>query len=189
MMGLPIFRLAWFLIVWLLLISGMVACATPIDVEEDIIGVGGSTPETIASSFFEDFNQALRDPGLIEYETRRIWAERLAGYFAPSERVNQRKAFASTLDNFAMSLERLDSDERLWLRVSYTTIELAERKGERATVRLVSGSLDLRHVRVTEQGTQEMLLEDVYPLADLLGQESGVFPVLRVDGRWFMTEH
>src|SRR5262245_44050310 len=60
-------------------------------------GGGGSTPEQVAQYFFEDLGQALKDPQLSNEDRRDQWVERLANYFAPNERDDQRIALSSAL--------------------------------------------------------------------------------------------
>ncbi|MCG8350953.1 MAG: hypothetical protein MI924_24540, partial [Chloroflexales bacterium] len=98
--------------------------ATPVN---EIIGIGGSSPEAVAESFFEDFNLALSDPKLGETETRLSWSERLASYFAPAERIDQRIAFGQMLVNFNASQYQLGEGQRLVFEVSFTTVEVVER--------------------------------------------------------------
>lgn len=170
------------------LVALLTACGEPIDAEQAIIGVGGSTPEAVASSFFEDLNQALQDPGILQPQTRRTWSERLASYFAPSERVDQRALFERTLASFAYELAQIDDDQRLKVEITYTGIELVERDADLAMVQLVDGKVLMRRVRVIDDEQQEVLFEQEGALGQVIGQGDNQFPVLRVNGLWFMTD-
>lgn len=169
------------------LIGGLTACSTPVETEEDI-GNGSHNPQIVAERFFEDLNLALQDPQLGETEIRRSWAERLASHFAPSERTIQRDGFNQTLRNFAYNLAQLEDTERFTAEISYTTIEVVAEQDDLAVIRLVDGELHLKKTRVSAENRQEVLFDLRRPLTDVIGQTSGVFPVLRVNGRWFMTE-
>jgi hypothetical protein len=84
----------WSMVVTLvsLALGILVACAaTPEQAPIEAPAGGGSfSPETVAKSFFEDLRKALADPKLSDDEQRGAWVERLAGYFAPNERDDQR---------------------------------------------------------------------------------------------------
>ncbi|MFP4439658.1 MAG: hypothetical protein ACLFVO_20640 [Chloroflexaceae bacterium] len=175
------------LLCWTLLAGGLVACGTSVEGEEEI-GNGSHSPQIVAERFFEDLNLALQDPELIEAETRRVWAERLASHFAPSERPNQRNAFNRTLQTFSYNLPQLAENEQFTVEIMYTTIEVVEQNDELATVRLVDGELRLQKFRFNADNRREILLDQRRPLTDVIGLDSGVFPVLRVNERWFMTE-
>lgn len=171
-----------------LLLWFIVGCNTPADTETDIVGVGGSRPEIVAASFFDDFNAALQDPNITEPETRRAWAERLANYFAPSERAAQREVIGQNLATFAYGLTQLDERQRLVLAVDYTNVELIEQVENRANIRLINGKMHLQRIQTTEEGLERVVFDQERSLAEVIGQASDVFPVLRVNGRWFMTE-
>ncbi|NJP04338.1 MAG: hypothetical protein HC837_01250 [Chloroflexaceae bacterium] len=48
----------------LLVLLFLVACGDTIDPEQELPSVGGSSPESVAESFFEDLNDALKDANL-----------------------------------------------------------------------------------------------------------------------------
>ncbi len=175
------------LLLWTLLVGGLGACGISVEGDEEI-GNGSHSPQIVAERFFDDLNLALQEPDLVEPETRRIWAERLASHFAPSERPNQRNAFNQTLRTFSYNLTQLAENEQLTVEIMYTAIEVVEQNDELATVRLVDGELWLQKFRLNADNRREILLDQRRPLTDVIGLESGVFPVLRVNERWFMTE-
>lgn len=154
----------------------------------EIIGVGGSSPEAVTESFFEDFNLALSDPDLDKDETRRSWSERLASYFAPAERIDQRIALGQMLAKFDASQHQLEEGQHLVFEVSFTAVEVVERADDQARVRLIDGKLHVRRVLEHDDGNLEILREQERPLMETIGQTSGTIPVLRVNGLWFLTE-
>lgn len=172
-------RLAPIILAAALLLAG---CAAE-PVEEELAGAGGSSPQAVVESFLEDLNRALAAQ-LDQPDVRRAWAERLAGHFAPSERADQRVAMAAMLADFAASAARPTAGSRATLEVTWTRIDLLERDGERALVRVVDGLLTLRFLDA--QG--EVLRERTAGLTDVIGQASGGLPTLQVGGSWFMTE-
>lgn len=173
---------------WLPVLCLLAACAAVPSIEQDASSLGGTTPEEAAAGFFQSFNEALQDPALTELETRRIWAERLASYFAPSERVDQRYVLQQMLANFAAGMEQLEADQRMTLEVSYSALQVMDESSQRATVRLVDGTLRFRRVRVTEDDRRIVLLDQQRPLAQTLGLQQGTLPLVQVNGRWFLTE-
>ncbi len=165
----------------------LAACGVPVNIEQENLGVGGSSPQAVASSFFEDFNRALQDPALIDEETRQGWAERLSSYFTPSERVDQRAAFRQMLANFAYDQELLGPEQTLRFEITYTNIELVARDGERATVRLAESKIILTWVE--GQGEKQTIVRRREgPLDEIIGQQNSKFPVVQINRRWFMTE-
>lgn len=175
-------------LLWVLALALLAGCGEPLEIETGIIGAGGSRPELVAAGFFDDLNEALQDPNITKPETRRTWAERLASYFAPSERVDQRKVIEKTLGTFAFEAGQLAEDQRLIVEVVYTNVELVEQIDNLARVRLTDGRLRLQRLRVSEDDQEQILFEQERPLAEVIGQEDNIFPVLRVNGRWFITE-
>ncbi len=169
-------------------IACLSACTEAVDTEQDSLSIGGSHPEAITASFFEDLNQALQDDQISETETQRIWAERLASYFAPSERADQRIVMYRTLQNFAYNLTLLEDGQHLTVEISYSDIELVRQNEDRAEVRLINGEIHLEKIRMTPDDRSETLVDQTRPLAEVLGQTDNIFPVLQVNGRWFMTE-
>jgi hypothetical protein len=173
---------------WLLLVG----CGVPVEAERDDEIIGGDTPDAALIGFVSIFNEALNDPEIINIEARRTWAERLASFFAPSERVEQRGNLQVMLANFAARIEQIDDNEEVTLEITYEGVivdDTDDTDDTYANVRLLSGNLRFRRVYVAENGYREVLVDQEHPINDVLGQsgDSG-FPVLRVGGRWFLTE-
>lgn len=177
------------ILIGLLLLGALSACGAEVAADQSDAGIGGNLPETVAASFFEDFNSALNDPDLSQGKTQRAWAERLANYFAPVERAGKRRALGRMLASFAYNQRQLGEGQRIVFEITYTNIEVVDRSDDRATVRLLDGKLRLQRVRERDNGDREVLRQQETSLTETLGQTSGVFPVLRVNGRWFMTEN
>ncbi|NTV65515.1 MAG: hypothetical protein HGA65_18550 [Oscillochloris sp.] len=170
-----------------LLVGWLLAgCANPPDdlADDAATGVGRSSPEAAVDGFLEDLNFALRDPSLITTETQRSWAERLAGYFAPGERLDQRVAFSEMLAGFADTIQNPVVGAKATLEITYSRLELISRNGDSALVRVVDGSFHLRWLNV--QG--DVVRERTGGLTDVIGQQSGGIPVIQVDRLWFLTE-
>jgi hypothetical protein len=170
----------------LLFILALAGCAAPTSdsAADTNIGVGRSSPEAAVDGFLEDLNRALQAPTLGDTATRRSWAERLAGYFAPGERIDQRAAFIDMLAGFADTTQHPVVGSKATLAITYSRVELLSRDGDQAMVRVVDGSFELRWLN--EKG--EVVRERTGGLTEVLGQKSGGLPVLRVDGLWFLTE-
>ena len=177
-------RTTLLLLIALLLLT---ACTERRD-DQVLAGVGGSTPVDVTQSFFEDFNQALQEAPQSDGLRRRYWADRLAGYFAPNERVDQRAALGQALLTFAEGNQQLADDEKLSLDVTYSALELVQQGEDQAQVRLVDGLLRLKIVRLAADGAQIPLRSDERPLGETIGQPDGTVPLVRVNGRWFLSE-
>lgn len=165
----------------LALVLGGCAAAPP---EQELAGAGSPTPQGAVESFLGVLNEALADPNLGRAEVRRTWSERLASYFAPSERADQRIAMNALLAQYADAASRPAFGSKVELEVTYSVVELISGSGDEALVRVVDGVLALRWL--DENG--EVVRERSGALMDLIGQSSGGLPVLRVGGSWFMTE-
>lgn len=149
---------------------------------------GGFNPESVAQSFFEDFGQALQDPNLAREETRDYWVERLANYFAPSERDDQRIALASSLASFANGLGELADNEAVVFELhGFNQLEKVSDDGTHAIVRLPSASIYMALTRSTEEGTRPFY-EQTISLGQVTGRADGSVPMIKVDGRWYLTE-
>ncbi len=161
----------------------LVGCgATP--TEQNIVGAGAPSPQAVVESFLEDLNHALGDAKLAQTEVRQLWAERLAGHFAPSERVDQRTAMADLLDGFAASAAKPALGSKATLEITYRGTEVLTQRDGRALVQVVDGVFTLRFL-----DTQGVLVrERTGSLSEVLGQTSGGLPTLQVGGSWFMTE-
>ena len=167
-----------------LLAALLVSCADPAPVETTGGSQGKLNPETVIESFVDDINEALRDPGLATPEASRAWAERLANHFTPSERVDQRTALRTMLDSFAVSLGQLEPGQRLLLDLSYSDVTVISREQNRAIVALNDGVVSLRWI----SATGDVIRQRSRSLTELLDIRNGGLPVIRVDGRWFLTE-
>lgn len=167
----------------LLLAFGLAGCAAE-PVEQELAGTGNSTAEGIVESFLEDLNMALADPKLADAAVRRSWAERLAGHFAPSERADQRAAMAAMLASYVDTAARPAVGSKVSLEIGFSHVEQLSNNGDEALIRVVDGTITLRWLN--ESG--EVVRERSGPLTELIGEERGGLPVLRVGGRWFMTE-
>jgi hypothetical protein len=160
----------------------LTACGPAVALEET--AQGGASPEQVVESFLEDLNAALNDPSLDDVEVRRGWAERLAGYFAPSERVDQRVALGEMLAGFVVNARRPVVGERMVMELTYTTVDELSRTEETALVEVVDGAFVLRWLNA--EG--EPLRERSGNIMEIIGQTSGGLPVLRVGAQWFLTE-
>ncbi|HEU5100258.1 MAG TPA: hypothetical protein VFU22_14620 [Roseiflexaceae bacterium] len=148
---------------------------------------GGSfSPEAVAESFFEDLGSALRDPKLADDEQRGAWVERLAGYFAPNERDDQRIALREALDSFTNGLDKLEANEELKLELKIERLEQVSQAGDRAMIRPVNGAIYVLITRTTSAGVQN-LYEETVPLERIIGNNGSV-PVVRIGRSWYLTE-
>jgi len=150
-------------------------------------GGGGSSPEQVARNFFEDLRQALKDDQLTNEKRRDQWVERLANYFAPNERDDQRIALSSALDDFVSGRGRLEPNESLTIDVRFEDVEKVSENGNRALVRPVNGSIYVLITRTTENGVFTLYEDDV-PLTKIIGDTNGAVPVIRIGRSWFLTE-
>jgi hypothetical protein len=150
-------------------------------------GGGGSTPEQVVRNFFDDLRQALKDPQLSNEDRRDQWVERLANYFAPNERDDQRVALSSALDNFVGGLGKLEQNEELTLQVRFDDVEKVSEDGNRALVRPTNASIYILITRTTANGVFTLYEDDV-PLTKIIGDTNGAVPVIRIGRTWFLTE-
>lgn len=170
------------------LVGLIAACSFATSPTQQATDGGGSSPELVAQYFFEDLRQALKDPQLKNESRRDQWVERLANYFAPNERDDQRVALSSALDNFVSGLGKLDQDETLLLEVRFDKVEKVSDDGSRAMVRPTNGSIYILITRTTASGDKLTLYEDDVPLTKIIGDTSGAVPVVRIGRNWFLTE-
>jgi hypothetical protein len=165
----------------------LVGCAAAPATDEAGVG-GGFSPEAVTESFFEDLQRALRDPNLQQEEARSFWAERLAGYFAPAERDTQRVALRRALASFASGLRQLADDETAIFELrGLQPVEKVADDGERALVRLPSASISMTLVRTTERGSF-VFYEQTIGLSQVIGRSDSTVPLVKIDGRWYLTE-
>lgn len=149
---------------------------------------GGFNPESVVQSFFEDFGRALQDPNLAQEETRTYWVERLVTYFAPAERDDQRIALASSLAAFANDLGQLADDEAVVFELhGFDRVEKVADDGERAIVRLPSASIYMALTRASDAGPRPFY-EQTISLGQVTGRADGSVPMVKIEGRWYLTE-
>ena len=149
-------------------------------------GGGSFSPVAVAQSFFEDLGNALRDPKLAEEQQRGAWVERLAGYFAPNERDDQRIALRAALDSFTAGRAKLEPNESLTLDLKIERLEQISQTEDRAMIRPVNGVIYVLITRSTSTGIQN-LYEETVPLERIIGNNGSV-PVLRIGRSWYLTE-
>ncbi|MEO7912854.1 MAG: hypothetical protein ABIV47_24655 [Roseiflexaceae bacterium] len=148
---------------------------------------GGSfSPEAVAQSFFDDLGSALDDPKLADDQQRGAWVERLAGYFAPNERDDQRIALRDALDSFTAGLGKLEPNEDLTLKLKIERLEQVQQTDDRALIRPINAAIYVLITRTTSAGTQN-LYEETVPLEKIIGN-GGSVPVLRIGRSWYLTE-
>lgn len=170
------------MVLWLalgLLLGGCGAAAL-----DENVGLGGVTPEAVVESFLEDMNAALADPALNEAATRQMWANRLASYFAPGERADQRQAMREMLDGFASANTRPARGSRAEVTISYDRTRVLRADDRTALVEIVNAVMTVRW----RDNEGNLLLERNGALLRLIGREESGLPVIRVDGRWYLTE-
>ncbi len=151
---------------------------------DENVGLGGVTPEAVVESFLEDMNAALADPALNEAATRQMWANRLASYFAPGERADQRQAMREMLDGFASANTRPARGSRAEVTISYDRTRVLRADDRTALVEIVNAVMTVRW----RDNEGNLLLERNGALLRLIGREESGLPVIRVDGRWYLTE-
>jgi hypothetical protein len=149
-------------------------------------GGGSFSPEAVAQSFFEDLGKALLDPKLDDDQQRGVWVERLAGYFAPNERDDQRIALRAALDSFTAGIGKLEPNENLTLELKIERLEQVYQTGDHAMIRPVNGAIHVLITRTTSAGIQN-LYEETVPLEKIIGNNGSV-PVLRIGRSWYLTE-
>jgi hypothetical protein len=148
---------------------------------------GGSiSPDAVARGFFEDLSKALKDPQLSDDKRRGEWVERLAVYFAPNERDDQRIALREALDSFITGLGKLETNEHLTLDLRFEDVEKIEETSNRAVVRPINGAIYVLITRTTDAGVQN-IYEETVPLDRLIGN-NGTVPVIRIGRTWYLTE-
>jgi hypothetical protein len=166
----------------------LAACTTtPGQSADEAPPSGGSiSPEAVAQSFFDDLGKALDDPKLADDQQRGAWVERLAGYFAPNERDDQRIALRTALDSFATGKGKLEPNEDLTLDLKIERLEQVNQTDDRATIRPINGAIYVLITRTTNAGTQN-LYEETVPLEKIIGNNGSV-PVRRIGRSWYLTE-
>jgi hypothetical protein len=175
----------WSVVIALCFLSGCAAIPGP-STDQAPAGGGSFSPEAVAQSFFDDLGSALDDPKLADDQQRGVWVERLAGYFAPNERDDQRIALRTALDSFTAGLGKLEPNENLNLDLKIERLEQVSQTDDRALIRPVNGSIYVLITRTTSAGTQN-LYEETVPLEKIIGN-NGLVPVLRIGRSWYLTE-
>ncbi len=152
-------------------------------------GGGGISPEAVTLSFFEDLRRALQAPDLANDEVRERWVERLASYFAPSERDDQRVVLSEALAGLVGGRGELQPNEAMTfeLRFDRDRAEKLSDDGQRAVVRLVNPSLYILITRTTDSGTI-VVYEDEVALHQLIGNADGAIPTVKIGRDWYLTE-
>lgn len=156
--------------------------ATPEDV-----GNRANAPESAVSGFFEDLEAALKDPGLVREEVRDRWVERLAAYFAPNERDDQRILLNESLASFAGDRAQLAEDETMSIEISFDTPRSISIEGDRALVELPNAMIYMEIARLTERGAVP-IYEQPIELGRVIGRTDGAVPTVRIGGYWYLTE-
>ena len=172
----------------LVVLCALAGCGFSASPAQEATDGGGSSPELVAQYFFEDLRQALKDPQLATESRRDQWVERLANYFAPNEREDQRVAISSALENFVSGRGRLAENESLTLDVRFDKVEKVSDDGNRAMVRPTNGSIYILITRTADNGDKFTLYEDDVPLTKIIGDSNGAVPVIRIGRSWFLTE-
>ncbi|MFO7169736.1 MAG: hypothetical protein DIU80_017075 [Chloroflexota bacterium] len=152
---------------------------------------GGFDPQQVVASFFGDLDDALHDPDLRDATRRSYWVERLASYFAPNERDDQRVILSQALTSFVQDMAQLAEDETLTLELrGFDNVEelpTDPADGQRATVRLPDAEIYMLITRAGPNGPVT-IYEDTVGLDQLIGNPGKTVPLVNVGGRWYLTE-
>jgi hypothetical protein len=175
----------WSLLAALYFLSGCAAAPSQNSAQAPVSG-GSFSPEAVAQSFFDDLGSALDDPNLADDQQRGAWVERLAGYFAPNERDDQRIALRAALDSFTAGLDKLEPNEKLDLDLKIERLEQVYQTDDRAMIRPINGTIYVIITRTTSAGIRN-LYEETVPLEKIIGND-GAVPVLRIGRSWYLTE-
>ena len=177
------------------LLLALTACgAAPDDTTTQTDAAGGSRfgPESVAENFFKDLRDALKDPALANDAERSKWAEKLADYFAPNERDDQRAAMHTALSSFTDGLKQLGASQTLTLDLRFTNVEKVSDDGEHALVRPVNGnnnaSIYLLIAQTNDRGVIVPEFEQEIGFEKITGRSDGAIPTIRSGDRWYLTE-
>lgn len=169
----------------------LVGCGQAAATEAEQELVGGATPDGVVTDFWAQMNATLASPDLSDPASRRAMADRLAAYFAPAERLQQREVLGVMLAQFADSRAILPPDVELTIEVVSGEPTVEAQSSSTALVRLPASELTYRRVRVSEGGFRTILYEETYTLSEVLRSDvpntDGAFPVVRVNDRWFLS--
>lgn len=173
----------------LVLLLVLMGCSDVVEPTGPAEVAGSESPEAAVQGFFLQTNAALRDPALSQPGVRRSWSARLASFFAPSERIEQRQVLGQMLADFATGLETLAPNEEITIEIGYDNVQVVQQDATHASVRLQDATFTYRVVEVAESGFRNVLYSQQRPLHEVLGvEESSGFQVLQVNGRWFITD-
>jgi hypothetical protein len=179
------------LLALLVLLAALSGCGqvseTPTPAAAESSGV--NNPEPVVESFFEDLGAALNDPQLAQTDRRAYWVEQLAGYFAPNERDDQRLALREALGSFAEDLTRLESGEALTIEMhgfAQGRKSLSD-DGLRATVELPDATITMLITQASDRGPIT-IYEQPIALSQVIGSSDNSVPLVRIGGRWYLTE-
>jgi len=186
-------RLLAFLVALALLLAACGAVAgDPEPSADDPAGGSRFGPESVAENFFKDLHDALQDPKLADDTTRSRWAEKLANYFAPNERADQRIALDTALASFTDGLAKLDESQTLTLEVRFTGVQRVSSDDEHALVRPVNGdsnaSIYLLIAHTSDRGVVIPDFEQEIGFDKIIGRPDGAIPTVRIGDRWYLTE-
>lgn len=145
------------------------------------------TPEAVVQSFLRDLNDSLRDRRLTDDDARGAMVDRLAAYFAPNEREDQREAIGRSLAGFAASLAQLTNDQSLVFEVrgiaDFRNFKKISDDGQRALIRASGASIYVLIARGSQVDFEQEL-----PLEQIIGRSDGAIPTRKIDGSWYLTE-
>ncbi|HEX5691386.1 MAG TPA: hypothetical protein VFX76_15330 [Roseiflexaceae bacterium] len=181
-------------LICVLSIFGACSAASEQPAQEVDDPAGGSRfgPQVLAENFLKDLRDALHDSKLGDDTTRSRWAEKLANYFAPNERDDQRVALNASLASFAEGQTKLDVGQTLSLDLRFTSVQKIADDGERALVRPVNGgnnaSIYLLIARTNDRGAIVPEFEQEIGFDKIFGRDDGAIPAVRIGDRWYLTE-
>jgi hypothetical protein len=162
-----------------LLLAGCGVGDSPADSDR---AFGDISPQAVMQSFLEELNKAISDPQLADSTIRRRYVDRLASYFAPNERDDQRTALGDALGQLVAGQRQRTSEERrpLTLKLSVERVEKVSGDADRALVRPINARLVV--VYLTDRGPEE---GESIALEQLIG--GAEIPVVRIGDRWFLS--
>jgi len=179
-------RLGHWLAALLLLCACQSAPSAPSDTPPSA-DVRFETPEAVVQNFLKDLSEALRDRRLTDDDARAAMVERLANYFAPNEREDQREAIGRSLSVFAASLAQLKDDQTLVFEVrgisDFRNFKKIADDGQRALIRANGASI---YVLIARGNLVDF--EQEVPLDQIIGRSDGTIPTRKIETSWFLTE-
>jgi hypothetical protein len=179
-------RLGLWLAAMLLLCACQSAPPAPSDTPPSA-DVRFETPEAVVQNFLKDLSEALRDRRLTDDDARAAMVERLANYFAPNEREDQREAIGRSLSVFAASLAQLKDDQTLVFEVrgisDFRNFKKIADDGQRALIRANGASI---YVLIARGNLVDF--EQEVPLDQIIGRSDGTIPTRKIETSWYLTE-